>query len=263
MIWPRIPPEVNPALYYACVGISVLFIGISKAGFGGGTGILAIPLMAAVMPAPRMLGILLPLLIAADILSNLHHLGAYAWRLLRPMLAGAVLGITAGTVVLWLLRRSDPESFQNGLALLVGSICLVFVVVQLYGLTGRKVPTLPPHPASSAAVGGLAGLVSTLSHSAGPIATLYLLQQKVEKRLMVGSLVLFFLLVNIAKVPTFVVQGYINVETLRDSVWFIPLIPLGTLAGAWMNRRIPEKPFAVILYIAAAGTAGHMIYTAL
>jgi uncharacterized membrane protein YfcA len=64
-------------------------------------------------------------------------------------------------------------------------------------------------------------------------------------------------------VPTFVALGTINAATLRDSVWLVPLIPLGTLSGAWLHRRVPEKPFVILLYAAALVTAGHMIATAL
>ena len=80
---------MSPTAYYVCVGLAVLVIGLSKAGFGGGIGILAMPLAGAVLPPTRMLGILLPILIAADVLSNLHYLKAWEGRLLRPLLAGA------------------------------------------------------------------------------------------------------------------------------------------------------------------------------
>ena len=262
MIWPQIPEGVSPALYYACVGLAVVVIGISKAGFGGGLGILAVPLMAAVMPPGCMLGVMLPVLIAADILSNLHYLKAYEVRFLRPLLLGAVAGVILGSAGFWILQKADPARFQRWLKILIGVICLVFVAMQAYGLTGRRVPTLPSRPASSVGVGALAGFVSTLSHSSGPIVTLYLLQEKVEKRLLVGTLVLFYLLLNVAKVPTYLILGNINAATLRDSVWLIPLIPAGTLLGAWLHRRIPEKPFLAILYGFAALTAGHMIWTA-
>jgi uncharacterized membrane protein YfcA len=43
----------------------------------------------------------------------------------------------------------------------------------------------------------------------------------------------------------------------------IPVLPVGTLSGVWMNRRIPEKPFTVVMYVAAAATAVQMIYKAL
>jgi uncharacterized protein len=263
MIWPEIPAGVAPWAYYACVGLAVLITGISKSGFGGGVGIVAIPIMALVMPARHMLGVQLPLLIAADALSNLHHLRNYEWRILKPLVWGAIVGVALGSAVFWALRDSDPTQLQRGLSLLIGAICLAFVALQAWGLTGRRVPTLPSHPASSVAVGTTAGFVSTLSHGAGPLVTLYLLQEKLQRHILVGTQVFYFLLVNSAKVPTFVAFGYINASTLRDSVWFIPLIPLGTLIGAWMNKRVPEKPFAAILYVAAAVTAGHMIWSAL
>jgi len=261
VIWPEIPPGVAPAVYYACVGTAVLVVGLSKAGFGGGIGILAMPLAGAVLPADRMLGMLLPLLIAADGLSNLHYLKQWEWRLLRPLLAGAALGIGAGTAFIWHFSRLP--GFERGLSLLIGSICILFVAVQLPGLWGRRVPSLPPGRGSGLAVGGVAGVVSTLSHGAGPIVTLYLLQEKLEKRVLVGSLVLFFLVVNVAKVPTYVAQGMITAGTLRDTVWVLPLLPLGTLSGAWLNRRVPERPFILVMYAATALTAVHMIWRAL
>ena len=42
----------------------------------------------------------------------------------------------------------------------------------------------------------------------------------------------------------------------------IPFLPVGTLLGLWMNRRLPEKPFVIIMYIASAITAAEMIYKA-
>jgi uncharacterized membrane protein YfcA len=124
------------------------------------------------------------------------------------------------------------------------------------------VPTLPSSSASSLAIGTTAGFVSTLSHGAGPIVTLYLLQERLDKRVLVGTLLLFFLLVNLAKLPTFIALGWINASTLRDSLWTIPLLPIGTLAGAWLHRRVAEKPFILVMYVATAATAGHMNWKA-
>jgi uncharacterized membrane protein YfcA len=263
LILPAIPADVDPFYYYLFVGAGVLITAIAKAGFGGGIGILALPLMAAVMPPQHMLGIMLPVLIAADVLSNLHYLREYEWRLLRWLLPGAVSGVIAGTVIFMMLRGTDIGTFNYALAIIIGSVCLLVVLMQVYRLTGRELPTLPSHPASSFGIGLVAGTVSTISHSAGPIVSIYLLQEKVPKRRLMGTILLYFLLINSAKVPSFVAMGLINQRTLLDSIWFIPLLPIGTLAGAWMNKRIPEKPFAAVMYVAAAAAAAHMIYKAL
>jgi uncharacterized membrane protein YfcA len=264
VIWPEIPAGTSPTTYFVCVGLAVLVIGLSKAGFGGGIGILAMPLTAAAMPGnpTRMLGILLPLLILADVLSNLHYLKAWETRLLKPMLIGAAAGIALGSLGVWYFQRVDPSGFKRTLSLLIGGICLLFVLIQLPGLWGRPARSLPPGRGSSLAVGGLAGFVSTMSHGAGPIVTLYLLREKLEKRILVGTLVFFFLVVNVAKVPTYVAVGWIHAGTLRDGLWTLPLLPLGTMAGAWLHKRVPEKPFIVILYVATAATAAHMVWSA-
>src|SRR5690348_6406373 len=67
---PLIPQGVSPSQYYLCVGAAVLIMGVSKAGFGGGVGILSIPLMAIGMGADgttQMMGVMLPVLIACDV----------------------------------------------------------------------------------------------------------------------------------------------------------------------------------------------------
>ncbi|MBI1336760.1 MAG: TSUP family transporter [Phycisphaera sp.] len=269
MFFPTIPAHIPAWWYFVCIGAAVLVIGIAKAGFGGGIGILAVPLMSLAVGPRQMLGMMLPLLIACDILANLHHLGHYEWRLLKWLLPGAVIGVGTGTLVLVHLRGESPESFNFFMTVMVGSICLAVVLLQAYRLTGREVPTLPSHPASSVVVGTVAGTASTLNHSAGPIITVYLLQEKLNKQRFVSTQLFYFLLINTAKLPTFLLlpmtddgRPLINAQTLHDSIWFIPLIPVGTLMGIWLHKRVPEKPFAATLYVVAGLAAGDMLLKA-
>ncbi len=266
---PLIPDGIAPAWYYVFVGAAVLITGISKSGFGGGVGILAIPLMSLAVGPRHMLGMMLPLLIVCDLFANAHHLGHYDWKRLRWMVPGLVLGIAVGTGVLVILRGRTPAEFNQVLNGLVGGICLAVVLMQVYRLTGRKIPTLPPHPASAATVGVVAGGVSTLNHSAGPIVAIYLLQEKLEKRVLVGTLLMYFLIGNTLKLPTYLLlpmadgKPMITPQSLRDSFWLIPLIPVGTLIGAWLHHRVAERPFAAIMYTAAGVAAGKMVWNAL
>ncbi|MCX5661181.1 MAG: TSUP family transporter, partial [Planctomycetota bacterium] len=188
---------------------------------------------------------------------------------LRPLLAGLTMGVVVGTGILYAMSGKPPAEFNQIMNGVVGGICLVVVLMQAYRLTGREIPTLPPHPASAVGVGLLAGAVSTINHGAGPIVTVYLLQEKLEKRLMVGTLLFYFLIGNAIKVPTYLLLPFppdgkplINWETLHNSIWFIPLIPVGTVLGAWMHHKVPEKPFAAIMYIAAAASAAQLLFKA-
>jgi len=266
---PDIPPDISPWFYYFAVGAGVLVVGIAKGGFGGGIGILAVPLLALAMKPMHMLGVMLPLLIVCDIFSNLHYIGEYEWKHLRRLVPGAAIGIGVGTAVLFYMREMPPAQFNQVMNLMIGVMCLLVVGMQVWRMMGKEIPTLPPHPASAVGVGVVAGAASTLNHSAGPIVMVYLLQEKLPKRPFVATMLMYFLIGNTLKLPTFLLlpmadgKPFINAQTLHDSIWFIPLIPVGTMLGAWMNKRIPEKPFAAIMYVAAAAAAVQLIAKAL
>ena len=76
-------------------------------------------------------------------------------------------------------------------------------------------------------------------------------------------MLLYTLLINSVKLVTYVGISAVTVGTLRNTAWMLPLLPVGTVTGAWMNKRIPEKPFVMVMYVAAAVTAAEMIWKAL
>jgi uncharacterized membrane protein YfcA len=263
VMWLPLPePPAGTAVwwYVTAMCLAVVVIGIAKAGFGGGIGILAVPLVANAVPADRAIGVMLPILIVADVVSIAQHRRAQSWLHLRWLFAGAAVGIVAGTLVLVSLKSA--ESLRLTLNLLVGSICLAMVAVQCVRLAGGPIPHIPPGPGGGVGTGVLSGVTSTIAHAAGPIASIYLLEQKLDKRLFVGTMLVFFFAVNLAKLPTYFGLGLINTATLLEGLWFLPLVPVGAAMGVWMHRRIPEKPFTAIVYTGAALAAGHLIYKA-
>ena len=49
------------AEFWLVAAVAVIFVGIAKAGFGGGVGAIATPLMALVLPVAEAAALLLPL----------------------------------------------------------------------------------------------------------------------------------------------------------------------------------------------------------
>ena len=241
--------------------VAALIIGMAKSGFAGGIGILAVPITANVLPADVALGVLLPVLIAADIVASATHFKNVAWKQLRPMLLGSVPGIVlASVLLLWL---GDIGGLARMLNLVVGSLCLVLVGLQAWRLAGRPLPRVPSNASTAGGVGGLCGLISTLTHAAGPIASIYLLELRFDKAKLVATAAWFFLLLNVAKVPTYAGLGLINPGTLKQSLWMASAVPLGAWLGIVLHKRIPEKPFQFIIYVAAAAASARMLYLGL
>jgi len=256
-----IPPQTPTALAIAAMCGAVLIIGIAKSGFGGGVGILAVPLLAIALNPEIAVGVLLPILILGDIVALIQHRKFRSWHHLRWAFVGGLIGIVIGTALFWLFRSSGV--LGTALNLTVGGVCVIFVALQLYRMGGGKVPAVPDNAAAGLTAGGVAGAVSTLAHSAGPVMTIYLLEHKLDKRVLVGTLVLFFFLLNLAKLPTYIGFGLINGKTLLASAVMLPLVPVGSLLGLWMHRVIAERPFTLIMYGGAAAAGLRMIWKGL
>lgn len=254
-------PEATPAwLYFLCLAGAVLVIGIGKAGFGGGIGMLAVPLLAIALPAQRTIGVILPILIVADLFAVRHHRGNASHPHVRWLLGGAVVGIVAGTGVLWWFDHTGV--LEVALNATIGSICLVFVGVQCYRLAGGHVARISPRPIAGKVAGSIAGLVSTLTHAAGPVINIYLLEQRLSKRLLVGTAVIWAFVGNLLKLPTYFGLQLISPSTLLESLWALPLVPVGTFLGYWMYRRINERAFIIVMYLGAAAAAAYMLHQA-
>ncbi|WP_420800850.1 TSUP family transporter [Pseudomonas cavernae] len=75
---------------------AVLFTGVSKGGFGGALGGIAVPLMALAMPPTQAAAIVLPILCMADVTGLRRFYGQWDTRNLKIMLLGALLGLSFG-----------------------------------------------------------------------------------------------------------------------------------------------------------------------
>lgn len=260
-MWPGPPPGVELWVYLLCLSLAVVLLGIAKAGFGGAIGIVTVPLMAVALPIDRTIGVMLPILIAADVLAFVQHRKHGSRSHLIWLLTGAAIGIVIATALLYWL--SHTAALNRVLNIVIGGLCLAFVVLQLFRLAGGRLPRVPGSAWAARITGGLAGVVSTLTHAAGPIVSIYLLEQRMDKRLLTGTAVTFFFIVNVAKLPTYFSLSLIDTNTLTQSLWCLPLVPIGAVLGIWMHHRIAEKPFTIVVYVGAAAAAARMIYVAL
>jgi len=259
---PDIPPNIAAWWYWTALCLAVIIIGIAKSGFGGGIGILAVPLVANALPADRTLGFMLPMLMACDLFAVAQHRKNISKSHVGYLLTGAVLGIGCAGVLLWYLK-GEQGSLATPLKLTVGIVCLVFVGLQFFRMLGGKVPSVLAGSWGGRGTGFLAGSTSTLAHAAGPVVSIYLLEEKLGKSKFTGTNNITFFVINWLKLPIYLVLTLITWETLKESAIFLPLVPVGAMLGIWMHHRVPEKPFTFVIYLATLAAAVKMLYDGL
>ncbi len=241
--------ELTGGAWALLCGCGVL-VGISKTGLPG-VGILAVPLMALILPARESVGVLLPMLIFADLFSAGYYRHHAQWGHLLRLLPAALAGIVAGFL---LLGRVEDRQLEP----LIGGIVLVMLGLKAPAMFGRK------READSEASGGTwfawpmgfaAGVTTMLANAAGPVMVLYLLAMGLEKRKFVGTAAWFFFVVNWVKVPFHVNLGLITADSLTLNLVTFPAIALGAAGGIFLLRVIPQKLFNLLAVVLAAAAA--------
>jgi uncharacterized protein len=246
--------------------LAVLFIGLSKAGFGGGLGMLTTPLCALAFGGREAVGIVLPLLCAGDAFSLYHYWGRWERRNLRYLLPGIVVGVLLGVQ---LIGRMSPRQLNVA----IGLIAVAFVLFQFVKeVVFRAEGVFAPNHAVGVPCGVAAGVTSTLAHGAGPVITVFLIPQRLAKEIFVGTNVLLFTWINgikmpffcldrtVINLPCFVNESVINAHTLRLSATFFVLVPIGVWLGVWLNRKVSESLFTRLIYLFTLLTGLQLIF---
>jgi uncharacterized membrane protein YfcA len=223
-------------------------VGIAKTGIPGIT-ILVVPLMATVLPARRSVGVLLGILILADLFAAGYYRRHAQWRHVARLLGPTFAGIVAGYFGLKVV--SDQQ-----LKPIIGAIVLVMLAVNLWRTkAGAKAKPVPTQWWFAAGMGFLAGVATMMANAAGPIMTIYLLAMRLGKVQFVGTSAWFFFVINWVKVPFSAKLELMTVESVKLDLMMLPFITAGAALGIFVLKRIPQKVFTAIVQILAAVAA--------
>jgi len=217
------------------VALSAVMIGLSKTGLPG-MGILAIPLMAWVLPARASTGVVLPMLIFADFFAVGYYRRFAVWSKLVRLLPWAAVGVFLGYLALG--RVNDQQ-----LKPIIGGIVLVMLALNFWRNYGQEDRPVPVWWWFAALFGLLAGVTTMMANAAGPVMAIYLLAMRLPKNEFIGTGAWYFLLVNCFKVPFSAHLGLINSQSFHFNLVLFPLVALGALGGIKLLKRIPEKTF--------------------
>ena len=221
--------------------IGALLIGITKAGFGGGAGLIVGPILMQVFPAKESLGMMLPLLFVCDVVSLFFYWRKWDKRNIAFIVPGAVAGIGIGSIFLG--RLNDQI-----LAKMVGITAIGFALLQIlrHQLTRRN-KQFKIQPWIGILVGAATGFFSTVAHLGGVLTMMFLLAQQLKNQTFVATAALIYFSINFFKIPVYMKLNVMNTRILLRIIPFLPLIAVGTALGFYLNRRASAKMFTRII----------------
>ena len=233
--------ELN-LIQWLLMAVCALLIGMSKVGVPG-VSMIVVPVLALIFGGKQSTGMLLPILMVADLLGVLYYRRHAQWAYVLKIIPWAFIGIG---LALWVGEVVNDEQFKNIIAI------LVFLCVGLMLWHDRKKDRqfFPDQWWFAATMGALGGFATMIGNVAGPIFAIYLLAMHLPKNKFIGTSAWFFLIVNYCKFPLHIwVWKTISLHSLSIDLMTLPAIALGAFLGIQLVKILPEKVYrsAVII----------------
>ncbi len=222
---------------WLAAGVGAGLIGLSKTGIPGLT-IFSAALFASIIPARDSVGVVLPVLLTADLVAVTTYRRDANWHYVLRLFPWAAVGIFLGYLA---LGRVDNEQVEK----LIGVLLMGLVALQLWRRrsAAAQEQALPRSPWFAATVGISAGFTTMVANAAGPIMILYFLAMRLPKLEFIGTAAWYFFILNLFKVPFSYQLGLINPASLPVDLWIAPFAVLGALVGRKLLRRINQNLF--------------------
>ncbi len=231
--------------------VSVLLIGflasLAQGLTGFGFALVLVPLLSLIYDPRAAVVVSITLGLATKIPLLYWDYRHVQWRLLAPLVAGALAGIVGGARLVVL---TDPNLLRLGIALTV----LVFATIMLFNVRVQiKTTNL-----AVGLVGLLSGVLTGSTSMGGPPVVLFGVNQMWAKRSLRANLVAFFSASSLFTMANFAAMGVVTEDVLRLDLVMLPGVVVGLLVGNAIYGRMEQVVLyrAVILFVIGTGVLG-------
>jgi hypothetical protein len=241
-----------PLSYLGLAVYAVVLIGAfavrSAAGFGAV--LVAVPLLALVMPLPMAVSVATALTLVTSIRYVSRDWRFIAWRQFAIMMAYTLIGVGLG---FYFISMLDEHAMRRGLGVFL-------ILYSIYVLcTGGVPPALPTrwHGALAAGTGVVGGLCSALfGGGAGPIYVIYFNILRLEREVFRATMTMVMLVSATMRVGGYADFGFYARPTLILLALGLPLIAIGSWLGTHLVRRLNPRIFGlcVVALVLMSGT---------
>jgi len=227
--------HINALEWTIIMGCGML-IGMSKVGVPG-VSMIVVPALAFIFGAKQSTGVLLPILMMADLFGVAYYRRHANWNHLVKVIPWAVVGLV---LALWVGEMVNDKQFKNLISVLV----FLSIGLMLWQDKRKGTNLFPDKWWFAAAMGILGGFATMIGNVAGPVFAIYLLAMHLPKNSFIGTSAWFFMIINFTKFPLqFFVWNNIKPETLMVDVVTLPAIAIGAFVGFKVVKIIPEHTY--------------------
>ena len=235
---------------FAVLSLVGLLIGMAKTGIQGAN-MIAVPMVVIIFGGKNSTGVMLPILMFADIFGVQHYHQHADWNHLKKLLPSALVGVCLGTIT---------GNYINDEVFVICMAMIIFLSLIIMVWREKTKPEIPTSIWFASTVGVTGGFTTMVGNLAGSVMAMYLLAMRLPKNQFIGTAAWFFLVINLFKFPFHVVVWKtITFESFLLDVLLIPAIAVGAYLGIRITKKISEKDYRWFIIIMAAVAAVAML----
>ncbi|MEO9851564.1 MAG: sulfite exporter TauE/SafE family protein [Reichenbachiella sp.] len=229
-----------------------LLIGMAKTGVHG-MGMIAVPLLAASFGGKDSSGLMLPMLIMADIFGVSYYHRHAEWKHLLRLFPWAIVGVLLGT---WIGNEIDDQVFRT----IMGVIIFLSLGIMIW-LEKVNKDKIPDYWWFAMILGVAAGFTTMVGNLAGSAMALYLLSMRLPKNEFIGTAAWFFMAINWFKVPFHIWSWHtISLNSILLDLTVLPMIAIGAYLGIKVIKKVSDQNFRWFIMIMTALAAVFMVF---
>lgn len=226
-----------------------IILGMSKAGLSG-FGLTAVPLMALIFGAKESTGVILPMLIAADIIAVIYYRSHAVWKYIFMVLPWTIAGILVALITGKLI---NDEQFR---LLLISLVWIMVILMILNDLRKKDDTRIPDNHWFASLMGFTGGFSTMIGNAAGPVFIFYFLSMRLPKKEFIGTSAWLYFIMNTGKLPLqILVWKNITMTTIIPSLIGIPAVVAGIFLGIRIVKLFPEKAYRYFVIITTLATS--------
>jgi uncharacterized membrane protein YfcA len=223
--------------------IVALVLGMAKAGLSG-LGLAIIPVMALIFGAKESTGVILPMLITADIMAVIYYRRNAVWKHIFRILPWVAVGIITALIIGNLINNNQFR------VVMISVVWIMLILMIVNDLRKKNETKIPDNHFFGSFIGIAGGFSTMIGNSAGPVFTLYFLAMRLPKKEFIGTSAWLYLIMNTGKLPLqALVWKNITLNSLMLDLIAVPVIAAGMFLGINIVKLLPEHFYRYFVII--------------
>jgi uncharacterized membrane protein YfcA len=245
---------------FSVITLSGMMIAAAAGFFQGLTGfgfaLLAMPVLARLIPVKQAVPVIVLLSLAANVVVFISCRKSASFKAIWRLAVSALIAVPPGTFVLVYVA---PEYIKLAAGIVVTAAALLMLAGKTFPVRNEKTACFP--------VGFVSGFLNGSISMSGPPVALFLSNQNSDRNSFRANMVLYGIFLNIVTVGSFTAGNLLTKPVLTAAVLLLPCMAAGTgigiLAAGKLNNIIFKKIALTLIIVSGSSTAVSALLTVL